>query len=151
METKIIEAKKVLFVSLKTSLSTIGEQSSPLAYGIMKEIESHGITPVGPMEYIYIGASGDLDNIFDLDIAIPVSDSEANQKSQYETRNLEDYKCMSYTHKGSLDGLAQVYNDLFEKINKSGAKPTNEVREVYQVWEGPTSEKNVVEIQIGLN
>lgn len=151
MKTRIIEPKKVLVVSTKTTLKNIAKDTYPLCEALMEDVKKFGITPAGPLEFIYFGASGDMEKEFELEIALPVSPDTTAQGSRYKIKDTKPFKCATYIHKGGVDKLFAVYEELFKELDWDKMKSTEEVREVYQNWVSPESEENITEIQIGIN
>ena len=152
LETKQIEPKKVVSGSFKTTLKTMNDAVNPFIERLMTDLESAGFKPSGPMEFIYKGATSDVDKTFVLEIAQPVSgESESGNLSQFELREIPKLTCVSYFYKGKMDKIMDAYNDLFGEMAKEGLKPTDEVREVYQNWVSLSSDQNIVEIQIGID
>lgn len=116
----------------------------------MEEAKNAGIEPEGPMEFIYFGASDDVDKEFTLQVGLPVTDKKPCSKN-FNFKNTSPFKCVSYQYKGDVSKMFDVYSVLFAKIYQKQYKPIDEVREVYINWEHLTSESNLTEIQIGIN
>lgn len=151
MTTKNIQPKKVFYGSLKTTLNKIQTDCEPVVNSIYADVEKYGIQPTGPMEFIYHGATGDMDKEFDLEIALPVAKIEKPEWSQFDFKETNDFKCVSEEYKGSMENIYGTYEKLFGQIDSDGMKSTEEVREVYQNWVSFSSDENIVEIQIGIN
>ena len=151
METKEIQAKKVFVAKLKTTLKTIAQESEPVLNALMQDVEKFGIAPAGPLEYIYFGATNDLDKEFDLTIALPVTADAKADESTFSIEEAEAFKCATQVYEGHLDNMMSTYDELFKELDWNKIEPTDQIREVYQKWEGLSSDKNIVEIQIGIN
>ena len=151
METKTIQPKKVMYGSMKTTMNKIKDESEPVINALMADVEKHGVTPVGPLEFIYFGATGDMDKEFTLEIALPVAPDSSAQGSSFGIKDTNTLKCISHEHNGSMEDIYQVYEDLFKHIDGDTMKSTDEVREVYTKWVDFSSDENIVEIQIGVN
>ncbi len=151
MKTKNIEPKKVFFGSLKTTLNKIVDDTNPVIEALYADVEKYGIQPAGPLEFIYHGATGDMDKEFDLEIALPVAQEIKPEWSQFSFKNTNEFKCVSEEYKGSLEHIYGTYERIFGELDKGSMKSTDEVREVYQNWVSFSSDENIVEIQIGIN
>ena len=151
MEQKSIQPKKVVVKSTKTTLSQIAKATEPLLDSLFSQVQKNGITPVGPLEFIYFGATGDVNKQFDLEIALPVLADEKLASSDLQTKDTNAITCMSHVHKGSLETIMNTYDELFKELEWNKIIPTNEVREVYLNWVDFSSDENITEIQIGIN
>ena len=150
METKNIPTKKVFFAKLKTTLKNIQKDSNPVVHALMEDVQKYEIQPAGPLEYLYFGATEDMDKEFDLEIALPVVKEAKPEWSQFSFKDLEEFKCATHLFKGSMDKMYGAYETAFAGLGKASLQPTDQVREVYQKWEGYTSNENVIEIQLGV-
>ena len=151
METKNIKAKTVISTSLKTSLKNMSKDCEPVLGQLMMAIEKSTLKTAGPIEFIYMDVSEDVEEVFNLEIVQPIDSSETTSLEGFETKEISEFKCVSHIHKGSFEHIYAVYEKLFSELNWDGQKNTNQVREVYEKWESISSEQNIVEIQIGIN
>lgn len=151
MEQKAVQPKKVLVASTKTTLNKITKESIPLVDTLMADVQRWGITPDGPLEFIYYGATGDMDKEFDLEIALPVVVNQALEATQFPVKETNEIKCMTHIHKGSLETIMTTYDELFKELEWNKIQPTNEIRGVYLNWVDFSSDENITEIQIGIN
>lgn len=151
METKNLAPKKVLVAKTTTNLKNISKHTEPIVHAMMAESEKAGITAIGPMEYIYFGASEDMDKEFQLEIALPVSDDSTTDNPQFEIKETNPLKYVAAKHVGSIDTIMKTYDELFGQIMAGGLQPTEEIREVYEKWIDLSSKENITEIQVGIN
>lgn len=151
MTSKNVAPKKVFFGSLKTTLNKIQTDTNPIIEALYGDVEKYKIQPAGPLEFIYHGATDDMDKEFDLEIALPVATVTKPEWSQFDFKETNDFKCVSEEYKGSMENIYGAYEKLFGEINADGMNSNDEVREVYQNWVSFSSEENIVEIQIGIN
>lgn len=151
METKQIQPKKMIVARTRTSHNKIMQDSDPLIQSMMAEIEKNGIAPAGPMEFIYYGATDDMNHEYTLEIALPLAQNADTTNTTFEIKDSQEFKCISHIHKGSLENIAGVYDELYQEIGKQDIHPTDQIREVYQNWVDFSSEENITEIQVGIN
>lgn len=150
METKVINPKTLIYYEGKTSLKNIVNYSNSAIEELMKEVTSSGIEINGPMEFIYFGATDDLEKEFTLQIGLPVKEKKTVGK-KFNFKETSPFKCVSYQYKGDVSKMFEVYSNLYQQINQKQLQPLDEIREVYLKWEHLTSENNITEIQIGIN
>jgi len=151
METKFIEPKKVVAGSFETTLNTMNEEVNPFIEKLMTTLESAGLKPSAPMEFIYKGATDDMDKKFLLEIVQPVSgDADPKNLSGLKLKETPAFTCVQHRYKGKMDGIMNAYDQLFANISKESLAPTDEVREVYQNWVSLSSDQNIVDIQVGI-
>jgi effector-binding domain-containing protein len=151
METKFIEPKKVVAGSFETTLNKMNAEVNPFIENLMTALEQAGLKPSGPMEFIYKGASSDMDKTFLLEIAQPVSgDADPKNLSGFKLKETPAFTCVQHRYKGKMDGIMNAYDQLFANISKESLAPTDEVREVYQNWVSLSSDQNIVDIQVGI-
>ena len=151
METKNIAPKKVLVATTKTTHSTMSKDIEGIMTDIMGNIEKGTIKPAGPMEFIYFGATEDMNKEYKLEIAVPVAEETQASGSNYEVKETSPLKCVTTVHKGSMENVMATYDQLFADLMKDGLQPTDEVREVYHKWIDLSSDENITEIQVGIN
>ena len=150
METKIVNPKTFFYSEGKTTLNKIHEYADREMPKLLKEMEINGLKEDGPMEFIYLGVTDELDKEFILRISVPVKEEKAAPKGFHFSQQGE-FKCVSTEYKGDVGKMFPVYEMMYNKIYKDNYHPKSEIREVYHLWENPTSERNITEIQIGIN
>lgn len=150
METKTIKPKTYFFSEGTTTLNNIHSYADKAVPALLEQIKKSGLEESGPMEFIYFGASNDMNKEFTLRIAVPVKKTKAATDGfQYITTGA--FKCVSSEYKGDVSKMYPEYQKMYEQIYANQYQPTDEIREVYRQWENPASEKNITEIQIGIN
>lgn len=150
MEKKTVPAKNYLVFSTRTTLSKLHELADKEVDNLYTTLEKNQIQKTGPVEFIYFDCSNDMDKEFELEIAMPVESGIKAAPQGYKLKNHEVFTCVSHVHKGDISNLFQVYDNLFTQLWDNSIKPSNQIREVYSVFMGPTHEQNVTEIQIGV-
>ena len=113
------------------------------------EAERLGLTPTGPIQYVYTDVTGDGINEFGLEIALPVRQTD-EKPFGFSYKVFGSFRCLSYTFSGPWNELITAYDALFATINQAGYQTNNRVREVYTVVDLAEPENCVTVIQIGL-
>lgn len=150
METKFVSPKVFFYSEGKTTLSKINDYADKAAPELLAEMEKSGIEATGPMEFIYFGVSKAPNKVFTLRIAVPVVKEKTCSKGFY-FQTASAFKCVDQVYKGDINKISSAYDQIFQRIFKNNLQPNDEVREVYLHYEDLTSEKNITEIQIGVN
>lgn len=150
METKIVTPKNFFYSEGKTTLNKIHEYADMEVPRILEQMKALDLKEAGPMEFIYLGATSDPNTEFTLRIAVPVL-NEHQATNGFHFAKTAEFKCVSTEYKGDVSNMFPVYEKIYEEIYKNQFQPNTEIREVYHLWENPTSEKNITEIQIGIN
>jgi effector-binding domain-containing protein len=151
MQTKKIHSKNYFCFIVTTTLNSINEVALHEVDPLFAEAGRLQLKQAGPLEFIYWDCSSDRNKPFTLWIALPVMDAvplEINHK--YSFKDVSDFKCASYVHKGSIAEIGKVYGNIFAEIFELKIQPTNQIREVYQKYEALVSPENITEIQIGI-
>lgn len=149
LSTKLVASKTIFYKEGKTTLNSIHEYANREVEALMLEVERGGLEPQGPLEFIYFGASGDMEKEFTLQIALPVKEKKP-VKAGYQFRETAPFKCLSYDYKGDVSQMFPAYEMLYQQLEEKQLQPLDEVREVYKQWEHLTSANNITEIQIGI-
>lgn len=151
MTTKNVSPKTVLVGKLQTSLKNINDDVTPVIDRMMADVGSAKIQPAGPIEFIYLGATDDVEKVFDLQVAIPVNEGDSIYSEEFQVEQTREFKCTTDMYKGSMNHIYGKYEEMYGQIQKEQLHPNDEIREVYNNWVSFSSEENEVEIQIGLN
>ena len=149
MEQVMLAPKLYFYLEGKTSLKNIMEYAAAKVQLANAEAERMNMEKTGPMEFIYFGATYDLEKEITLQIGFPVK-SEKPIENGFRFRKSQDFKCLTNTYKGEMANSGNKYESLFEYMWDNSIKSSNEIREVYRCFEFPDSPNNVTEIQIGL-
>jgi len=146
MEIKQVKPTKVFGKEIKTSIKTIWNHVQVLPDAIMNEINLKKLSVEGPQVWIYNGADGNPDTVFDLLIGFPV----AYDKMDTNITALNEFKCATIIHKGDWSKFNVTYNQIIGDVIKNGLQMTGECREVYHQVDFENVENNLTEIQIGI-
>lgn len=149
MKKKEVQTKKALCFTTETTLNKIGEVAEIEVGKMMQEVEARHIVPSGPIEFVYHGATSDMDKPFELTFVIPVAE-EKEVSAPYVFKDLNALTCITHVYEGDLNKIGPVYEELYKELEWNKIQPTDEIREVYLKYEGMTSEANITEIQIGV-
>jgi effector-binding domain-containing protein len=150
METKIIPSKKYFCYMEQTTMNLLPKVIEREIHNFTAEIKKLGLKEAGPMEFIYFNCTEDADKLFTFLFAMPVETLIPLSGAKYFFREMEDFKSLSYIHKGDLLEMFQVYERIFKEVDDRGLKHTSQVREVYIKYEDIKSPDNVTEIQVGI-
>lgn len=149
-QVKEVPAQKYFIYRTETTLLNVNAIA-------MREIETLYATAgqlcldtSAPLEFIYWGATGDVEKPFILEIALPVGDEEVTIPAHYELLEHPSFKAFAYTHHGDFSNIMPIYKELFNQLFAQGHKPTTQTREVYINWVDLTSSENVTEILLGI-
>ncbi len=131
-----------------TTLATLSEWNHVVGE-LYIEAARLGLTPAGPIQYVYVGVTGDAYNEFQLDIALPIV-VPAESAGTFSYKTFAEFRCAAYTHTGAWADLSAVYDALFGQLYGSGHRNDGHIREVYAYINKNQPETCVTEIQIGL-
>ena len=149
MEREIIAPKLYFYLEGKTNLKNLMEFAAPTVDLTYAEAARLQLEKTGPIEFVYLGASSDMEKEFTLQIGFPTKDPKPTERG-FQFRQSSDFKCLKFTYKGALKGIANEYEKIYEYLWNNSIKHTDEIREIYHFFEYPDSPNNVTEIQIGL-
>lgn len=149
VSTKVVESKTIFYHEGTTTLNEIHDYANGGVEALMQEVERNGLEPQGPLEFIYFGATADMDKSFTLQIALPVKAKKEVGKG-FRFRETAPFRCLSYDYHGDLNKVSPVYEMLYQHLAANQQEASNEIREVYKQWEHMSSANNITEIQIGL-
>lgn len=103
----------------------------------------------GPPVFIYRGAERDPDKAFTLEIGFPAA-AGAKPTGQVQIRSLAALKTAALSFEGPISAIDKAYDELLPQVRTRKLRPTGEVREVYNSWEGGDSRKNQILIGVGV-
>lgn len=147
MEIKNVTQISLFGKTVKTSLKTIWNHVQVLPQEIMNTMQEVHVNAIGPQIWIYQGADGNPDTIFDLKVGFPVN----KQDDSEEISVLPEFKCATIIHKGDWSKFSETYCQIVGEVLKNGCQMTGECREVYHTVDFENTENNITEIQIGIN
>ena len=142
METKVVNPKTYFYKEGTTTLNKIHEYADTVVPEVIQEMQKAGIEEAGPMEFLYYGATNDMDKEFTLRIAVPVKE-EKPCSDGFHFKKTNDFKCVSSEYKGDVSKMFPVYEQMYQHLATKQLQPNDEIREVYIQWENPASDKNI--------
>lgn len=150
METKQTQPIDVIAINKKATLKTIFADIGNLPEQLEADVKAQGLETDGPMIFVYRGCSGDMESPFDLEITQPVKSTSA-YRGNFQTSTLPPFKCVERTYKGNIMEIGpKGYEPFITDLENQGLTMTDQAREIYTLYEGPESENNVTELQIGV-
>jgi effector-binding domain-containing protein len=151
MQIRTIEPINVFYFETETSLSDILQYVRVVAQQLYIDAIKNNLEITGPVYWIYNGADGQPDTMFNLTIALPVFQNTATiTNSEFKLRTLDTFRCITRTHSGSWEKLGETYCSIFSEIQVKEPALSGETREIYLNMDFANPEGNITEIQIGL-
>lgn len=137
-----------LCFTTQTTLATLSDWNH-VPDELYTEADRLGLQMVGPIQYIYTGITGDMNNEFQVDIAFPIS-APADSAGTFSYKTFAGFRCAACTYRGPWADFPAVYDALFEQFYASGRRTNQLIREVYAVVDFENPANCLTEIQIGL-
>lgn len=150
MEIKVIQPINFLYTRAETKVSEL-IKFLPVGQELIKEAVSQNIPITGPVHWHYFGFTGDPNQTFTLEIAIPVGEIPEEYDGKFHFKRTESFKCLSLVHDGSWLDMPKSYGKAIEYLMSNKLQPNAVNREVYINADFKYPEANISEIQIGLN
>ena len=123
----------------------------PIAQEIYKEAVDHKLRITGPVHWHYVGFTGEQDQTFTLEIALPVAEVLPGYDGKFHFKRTQPFKCVSLVHEGDWNEIPVAYNKMMQFITKHRMQPSAVNREIYVNTDFHSSDANVTEIQVGIN
>lgn len=143
MNIHTTEAITALQRTVRMTIPQIGEQAAQAYENMRAEAQARQLVVNGPSIFVAHSMPQDAHTEFELTLCLPVKGSDLPK--------LPAFRCACFMFEGPLDRLfTHGYQTLLRSIEDAGLTPSNESREVYHEWYGPASDKNRIEIQIGV-
>ncbi|WP_345269489.1 GyrI-like domain-containing protein [Nibrella viscosa] len=146
---KVVPPFTALCFTTRTTLKDLSQYYGVVANQMRQEAQRLNLEVTGPVQWVYTGATGDLEKEFQLEIALPVSEA-AGEPESFTFREFDSFRCVSYTHVGPWSDLMAVYDAFFAEFYRLGYQDGSHVREIYTVVDLDTPANNVTEIQVSL-
>jgi len=146
--TKTVKPKTYLCHTQKTTLAKMMDTAGELVDALYEEVWQQKLEKDGVIEFIYLDFKPN--DPFILKIAMPVKAGATITSNRFKLEETGEFKCVSYTYKGDVSKIGEVYEGLYGTLLGQGYKPTNQVREVYEKFVSLDSPENSTEIQIGI-
>ncbi len=143
---KTVPPFTALVGSLRTTLKRL-DDCKPIMRALYAEAAQLNLTVNGPSQWHYIGASGDDNQEFQLDIVLPIQQTGASPKD-YFYKELPGFTCVSHVHTGPWTDMPAVYDQLFAQFYREGYTEGTVVREIHAVVDLADPTKCVTDVQI---
>ena len=140
-----LSAKKILTIP---EISEFAEEVVERLYG---EAEKLNLAITGPSEFIYSGCTDNVEDTFELRIAIPI-EQEKDISVLFEYYRSPAFACLSQDYMGSMKGIKEGWASFHAAIKKNNYSPGlgDHEREVYKKWIDFDDPENITELQVEL-
>ncbi len=145
---KIVSPFLAIVSSSRVTLKRLDE-CIPVMQSLYAEAARLGLTITGPSQWHYIGASGDDNQEFQLDVVLPIQQTGPPSET-FVYSELPAFSCVSHAHTGAWSEMPAVYDQLFAQFYRDGYSEGTVVREVHLVADLEHPIQCVTEIQIGI-
>ncbi|WP_244473217.1 GyrI-like domain-containing protein [Escherichia coli] len=143
MKIHTTETRTVLRRTARLTIPQIGEQAAQAYESMRAEAKARQLVINGPAIFVARSMPKDAHTEFELAFCLPVDGDDLPI--------LPAFRCACFMFEGSLDRLfSHGYQKLLCSMADVGLTLSTESREVYHEWHGPESDKNRIEIQIGV-
>lgn len=150
MEIKTQAPVKVLSATIRTSLQNIQKDSGNTPERLYEVAGKMGLIPTGGQIWRYMGADGNKETIFTLEMGLPVSGMPVGSTDGFSIGETPGFKYISTIHKGAWDNLYETYGRIIAELRANGLNMTQECREIYTTVDMEQPANNVTEVQIGV-
>lgn len=149
MTVKEVKPINFLYFQVQTKVTDL-EKFLPVGQELYQEAVRIRVPITGPIHWHYTGFAGDEDQLFTLEVALPVASFPHDYDGGFHVKRTRDFKCVSAIHEGSWHDIPKTYGKLFDFISAHGLRAATRNREIYihSDFENPAS--NVTEIQLGI-
>jgi effector-binding domain-containing protein len=142
------EAFQALTFTTDATLKTLAEHSH-VPENLYDEANRLGLLPSGPIQYIYTGATSNGDNVFRLEIALPIQEP-GEKPFAFSYKEFPVFRHAAHTYHGPWSDFMELYDSLFSQLYRDGYQSDGQVREIYRVVDLEDQTNNVTDIQIGI-
>jgi len=149
LNTKSIPAKLTIAAKAHLTIPEIPVFANAIFPNLHEVIAQLELEIISPPEFIYFGIDGDPSTLFDLLITLPIKEKKA-APAHFDYYQSEAFKCATVEYVGSMPGIKQAWNTLYQAVAAAGLRPNNQCREICNKWVGFDSMENVIELQLGV-
>ena len=150
MEVKAVNPINFLYFRAETKISDL-YKFLLVGQDLFKEAVAHSLPITGPIHWHYFGFTGDPNQVFQLEIALPVGEILEEYDGKFHFKRTEAFKCVTIRHDGNWLDMPKSYGKAIEFLMKNNLRPNAINREVYINADFKNPEANITEIQIGIN
>lgn len=148
MEIKTQQPVRVLVKSTQATLKALKEAVSDTPDEFYKVAAQSNLIPAGPQYWRYLGADGNPETPFTLEMGLPVNGNAT--PAEYSIKEYPPFKYVSAIHHGAWDTIGQTYGQLIRQLKMNGLNMTDECREVYLVVDESNPQNMQTEVQVGI-
>ncbi len=149
MEIKTQQPFTAISVTKKATLKTLSKHIGSVAQELFEDAVNAKLLPAGPVYWVYYNMDGDPDKEFDLEVVIPVQGEGKPQK--FELKEMPEFKAATTIHIGPWLEFGDTYQKLIGELMAKGNKMTSVCREMYINVDFEHPERNITEIQVGID
>lgn len=148
MEIKTRQPFNAIYARKKATLKTLTESVGMVAQELFEDAIAARLLPAGPVYWVYYNMDGNPDKEFDLEVVIPVQGE--GKPGKFETKEMPEFKCATTTYVGPWTDFGNVYQQLIGELMQQGHQMTTVCREMYINIDFEHPERNITEIQVGI-
>jgi len=150
MEIKNISPINFLYFSTETKITDMEQYVGIIGQRLHKEAAQYNMHVIGPQYWMYDGFTGNEEEFFTLEIALPIESFPADYSGDFKLKNMDNFRCVQTLHEGDWRKIPATYGRIFKFINENKLTPTNKNREVYIHADMDTLESLLTLIQVGV-
>ena len=138
-----------LFFRTETTVGGLGDLI-PIAKALFREAVNSDLHITGPVQWHYFGFTGDPNQSFTLEIALPVDRVLEGYDGTFHFKRTGNFKSVSVIHEGNWSDMPAGYGRLMKFMEMNGIAGSGVNREVYLNVDFAHPEASMTEIQIGI-
>ena len=142
-------ARQYLCAKKDLKISEVGDFATKAITELMEKATELKLMQGGPVMFTYFKFHGDPEQVFTLEIGIPIHADEPKDLGSFYVRKAPKFKCAAAIFQGPLSKIGESWHSFAQDAMSRG-EPTDEFRELYLNWEGHDSPNNIIELETGL-
>lgn len=150
---QIKEIKPITFLYYRAESTTVKELQTfidqQIPFKMQKDAVDNGMWLGGPVYWNYFGFTSP-EQPFTLEISIPVNHVPEQYNGAFKLRTSEPFKCVSDIHEGGWLEIPNTYARIFQFIQQNQLKPNGNYREIYVHADFSHPERNITDLQVGI-
>ena len=149
MRSESLEPRTYFYVRETVTFQTLPRKVGQALAELQAASDEGRVRFEGPRVLRYLGATQELNKPFELEVGFPVAPGTApfgKFKVRHET---EPFRCAAVTFRGPMTLIDKAYDKLIPAMQAAGLAATDEAREVYLRWDGPSAPTNEVLVGVG--
>lgn len=149
MQLKKITPTTFLFFRTETTLADLG-RFIPIGQELFQEAVKQKLFITGPIHWHYFGFTGDPQQSFTLEVALPVSEAPADYDGIFHIKRTEPFTSAVAMHEGSWQSMPDTYGKLMQFMQQNNLRHNGVTREIYINSDLHEPAANVTMIQMGV-